>query len=791
MLGNFSFGDYFKEQSIYYAWELLTKELGLSKDKLFVTVYHTDEEAINYWKKISGFSDNKIIRINTNDNFWSMGDTGPCGPCSEIFYDHGESIFGGLPGTKDADGDRYIEIWNMVFMQYEQIDRDTRKPLPKPSIDTGMGLERVTAVMQGVHDNYDIDLFKELIRASEHFTSVTSDGSARFSHRVISDHLRAASFLIADGVLPSNEGRGYVVRRIMRRAMRHAHMLGAKDPLLYKLLPTLVNLMGDAYPELKRGESFISEVLKQEEERFKTTLEKGLKLLEEETKSLSEGLELAGEVAFKLYDTYGFPIDLTADILKSKKISVDYKGFDNCMLEQKVRAKKAWSGSGEAATNEIWFNIKEEFGPTEFLGYCLDESQAEVLALVKDNKKVDSITNMGEEFLLIANQTPYYGESGGQMGDIGYIYGENNLTIKVMDTKKYLGIHAHLCLLERGSIKQKDPITLKIDVDYRKNLRVHHSATHILHSVLREILGSHVTQKGSLVASDRLRFDISHPKSFSVDEWLQIENKVNEIITKNLEVKTLVMSTDDAIKQGAMALFGEKYDNEVRVVSMENTGQVGAYSLELCGGTHVSRTGDIGSFKLLSETAIAAGVRRIEAICGKFALKYSQDNEQIIDDICSQLKTTKNNLSGKIDTILNERKELEKKLLEFQQAQLRINKDQIEELAERVGNRKLLFKIFDNVDAKTLRTIAEETAKKTDNLVVVLNSKSDGKVAVSIAISTDLSNVIDAVNIAKIASNILGGSGGGGKPSLAQAGGTKPEALELFRDEVIRLLSRI
>ncbi|MCC2646285.1 MAG: alaS [Rickettsiaceae bacterium] len=783
MLGNFSFGDYFKEQAIYYAWELLTKEYGLAKEKLYVTVFHTDEEAIGYWKKISGFNDDRIIRINTNDNFWSMGDTGPCGPCSEIFYDHGESIFGGLPGTKDQDGDRYIEIWNMVFMQYEQIDKDTRKSLPKPSIDTGMGLERITAVMQGVHDNYDIDLFKELIHASEHFTSVIAEGNAKFSHRVIADHLRASSFLIADGIMPSNEGRGYVLRRIMRRAMRHAHILGAKEPLLYKLLPTLVNLMGEAYPELKRAEDFTKEVLKQEEEKFKATLDKGLKLLDEETKTLKAGDELAGDVAFKLYDTYGFPLDLTADILKSKNMSVDNKGFDSCMNEQKEKARKAWGGSGEAATNELWFNIYDQNGATEFLGYSLDEAQAEVIALIKDNQKIEN-AHEGDNFILVASQTPFYGESGGQMGDIGYIHGPNS-TIKVLDTKKYLGIHAHICLLEKGTVSINDSIVLKIDPDYRNYLRVHHSATHILHAVLRETLGTHVTQKGSLVASDRLRFDLTHTKAISHEELIKIENKVNEIITQNSEVKTQLLSTQEAIEKGAIALFGEKYDSEVRVVSMGSINQHEIYSLELCGGTHVSRTGDIGAFKIISENAIAAGVRRIEAVCGKYTVQYAQENEAIISELCTHIKTSKSELLNKIDALFNERKELEKKIFELQQASLRLSKENIEASLEQINNHHLLFKVYNDADSKALRTIAEETIKKADNITAVFVNKSDTKVLVTIAIGSNASSKIDAVNIAKLASNILGGTGGGGKPNFAQAGGNNPENINIFKEALI------
>jgi alanyl-tRNA synthetase len=570
------------------------------------------KKQLAYWKKISGFGDDRIIKIDTNDNFWSMGSTGPCGPCSEIFYDHGDKIPGGLPGTPEQDGDRYIEIWNMVFMQFEQIDENTRIALPKKSIDTGMGLEKVAAVLQNVHDNYDIDLFKEIISTSEELTKTKAMGDAKFSHRVIADHLRSSCFLIADGVMPSNEGRGYVLRRIMRRAMRHAHILGAKEPLMYRMLPTLISQMGDAYPELKRSEDFISDILRQEEERFKTTLDRGLKLLAEESSNLTSGATLSGEIAFKLYDTYGFPVDLTEDILKSRNIGINVEEFQAKMDEQKERARKAWSGSGELKTDDLWFKLQAKHGATEFIGYSQMEAQGNVLELVQENKTIDTISIKNAEFILLTNQTPFYGESGGQMGDIGTISSDNS-KIRVIDTRKYLGnIHAHLCILEEGSIKLGDIITLKIDTEYRDDLRSNHSATHILHAVLREVLGTHITQKGSLVANDRLRFDISHPHAITDEQKTIIEDKVNAIIRKNSEVKTVLMSTEDAIEKGAMALFGEKYDSEVRVVSMGVD-----YSVELCGGTHVKHTGDIGSFKILSESAIAAGVRRIEAITGK------------------------------------------------------------------------------------------------------------------------------------------------------------------------------
>ncbi|MFP3035054.1 MAG: alanine--tRNA ligase, partial [Candidatus Tisiphia sp.] len=555
MLGNFSFGDYFKEQAIYYAWNLLTKEFAIAKEKLYVTVYHTDEEAASYWKKIANLSDDRIIKIATNDNFWSMGDTGPCGPCSEIFYDHGDKILGGLPSTKDQDGDRYIEIWNMVFMQFEQLDSNTRIALPKQSVDTGMGLERISAVLQNVYDNYDIDLFKEIIAYTESIVKVKVEGEAKFSYRVIADHLRACAFLINDGVMPSNEGRGYVLRRIMRRSMKHAHILGSSEPLMHRLLPKLVDIMGTTYPELKRAEAFTRSILEQEELRFKATLERGLKLLDDETQHLNKNSELSGEIAFKLYDTYGFPLDLTEDILKSKQISVDLDSFNNKMQEQKERARKAWLGSNESKTDKIWFDIKGELGSTEFLGYSLDKAEGKILALIQDNKLVNNIETSEEQFILISNQTPFYGESGGQMGDRGFIKSAGN-KIKVVNTLKYLGsIIAHICVLQEGTaIQVGDNADFAIDVKYRKNLRIHHSATHILHTVLHEVLGKHVTQKGSLVVHDRLRFDISHMTPLTKQEVILIEDKVNQIITDNFKVTTTLMSTDEAIKAGAMAL---------------------------------------------------------------------------------------------------------------------------------------------------------------------------------------------------------------------------------------------
>ncbi|WP_367363975.1 alanine--tRNA ligase [Candidatus Tisiphia endosymbiont of Nedyus quadrimaculatus] len=786
MLGNFSFGDYFKEQAIYYAWNLLTKEFAIDKEKLYVTVYHTDEEAASYWKKIANLSDDRIIRIPTNDNFWSMGDTGPCGPCSEIFYDHGDKIPGGLPGTKDQDGDRYIEIWNMVFMQFEQLDSNTRIALPKQSVDTGMGLERISAVLQNVYDNYDIDLFKEIIAYTESIVKVKVEGEAKFSYRVIADHLRACAFLISDGVMPSNEGRGYVLRRIMRRSMRHAHILGSSEPLMHRLLAKLVDLMGATYPELKRAEAFTHSILEQEELRFKATLERGLKLLDDETKQLSKNSQLSGEIAFKLYDTYGFPLDLTEDILKSKQISVDLDGFNNKMQEQKERARKAWLGSNESQIDQIWFDIKGEFGSTEFLGYSLDKAEGKILALIKDNKLVNSIETSEEQFILISNQTPFYGESGGQMGDIGFIKSAGN-KIRVLNTLKHLGsIIAHICVLQEGTaIQVGDNADFAIDVKYRKNLRIHHSATHILHAVLHEVLGKHVTQKGSLVAHDRLRFDISHMTPLTKQEVILIEDKVNQIITDNFKVTTTLMSTDEAIKAGAMALFGEKYDSEVRVVAMSN-------SLELCGGTHVNRTGDIGIFKIISESSVAAGVRRIEAVCGEFALKLIRQNDTVIDDLSSTLKIGKNEITDKVNNLIASKKQLEDKLVATQVSMLDLNIEQIAKESIHVSGINFVYKLVQNLDTKILRLSAQRIADKSDNLVIVYIGMPDlqGKLSITIAVSKEISNKVHAGNLAKEVSVFLGGSGGGGQANIAQAGGTNVSKVGKLQDMIRELLSK-
>ncbi len=795
MLGNFSFGDYFKEQAIFYAWEMLTKHFDLPKEKLYVTVYKDDQESADIWKKLTGFSDDKIIKIATSDNFWSMGETGPCGPCTEIFYDHGDHIPGGLPGTPEEDGDRYIEIWNLVFMQYEQISKDKRILLPNQSVDTGMGLERISAVIQGVHDNYDTDSFQDIIKYTESILKIPATGDALFSYRVIADHLRSASFLIADGVMPSNEGRGYVLRRIMRRAMRHAHQLGAKEPLMYKLFPKLEELFKDPYTELTRSKEFVSSILQQEEERFKTTLDRGLKMLSEHSSSLKEGDELSGEVAFKLYDTYGFPVDLTEDILKKQQIKVNQDEFDSCMQEQKERARKSWSGSGDNKTDKLWFDLSGKIGTTEFLGYSLDSAEGRVQTLVSSGAVLKEITAKGEEFILIANQTPFYGESGGQMGDIGVIESAD-CKIKVTNTLKFLGkIIGHICVLESGNISAGDDIKLSIDTKYRSNLKMHHTATHILHAVLRHVLGKHVTQKGSLVARDKLRFDISHPKAITNEELKQIEDKINEIIRDNSEVVTNLMSTDEAIEKGAMALFGEKYDSEVRVVSLGKSTsataeQENAYSFELCGGTHVSRTGDIGMLKITSESAIAAGVRRIEAVCGEFVMQEYNNNELLLEQMMDALKANKNELVVKLQNLMQSKKKLEAQIEQEQAKKLKLSAERIKEKAEALSGARLLYNRVDGVSPKAMRSALENIINQHDDLVVIFTAENDGKIAIIVGCSDGITGKYHAGKIAKDVSASLGGSGGG-KPNLAQAGGTDLAALNNFSDKVKDIVSSI
>jgi alanyl-tRNA synthetase len=778
MLGNFSFGDYFKDEAIRLAWNLLTKEFGLPAEKLLVTVYHTDDEAAGHWKKIAGLPDGKIIRIATSDNFWAMGDTGPCGPCSEIFYDHGEDIAGGPPGSADEDGDRFIEIWNLVFMQFEQISKEERITLPRPSIDTGMGLERLAAVLQGEHDNYDIDLFKALIRASEDATGVVAEGNNRASHRVIADHLRASSFLIADGVLPSNEGRGYVLRRIMRRAMRHAQLLGAAEPLMWRLVPALLREMGQAYPELVRGESLISETLKLEERRFRKTLARGLGLLSEATEGFSAGDRLDGATAFRLYDTYGFPLDLTQDALRQRGISVDLDGFDEAMARQKAEARANWAGSGEAATEAVWFPIRERAGATEFLGYDTEAAEGLVLALVKDGKQVDRAV-AGETVGIVVNQTPFYAESGGQVGDTGTIAGEG-FSVEVTDTqKKADGVFVHFGRVASGTVTTGSAVALEVDRRRRSRLRSNHSATHLVHEALREVLGTHVAQKGSLVAPERLRFDFSHPKPISTDELDEVERIANAIVVQNSPVTTRLMSVDDAIAEGAMALFGEKYGDEVRVVSMGTaleSGKAGKpYSVELCGGTHVSATGDIGLVRLVSEGAVAAGVRRIEALTGEAARKHLDEQERRLKTIAGLLKVSPADVPSRVAALLDERRKIERELADARK-KLALgggegggNGAAEPETVAGVG---FLGKSVSGVAPKDLKSLADAGKSSLGSGVVVfVGAGEDGKASVVVAVTDDLTGRYSAIDLVRVASSALGGQGGGGRPDMAQAGG--------------------
>lgn len=776
MLGNFSFGDYFKERAIELAWNLITKEFGIDRNRLLVTVYHTDDEAHGLWKKIAGLSDDKIIRIPTSDNFWAMGDTGPCGPCSEIFYDHGDHIWGGPPGSPEEDGDRFIEIWNLVFMQYEQITKEERINLPRPSIDTGMGLERIAALLQGKHDNYDIDLFRALIEASVDLTGVKAEGERRASHRVIADHLRSSAFLIADGVLPSNEGRGYVLRRIMRRAMRHAQLLGAKDPIIYKLLPVLVQQMGRAYPELVRAEALISETLKLEETRFRKTLERGLTLLSDAAASLDKGDSLDGETAFKLYDTYGFPLDLTQDALRGRGIGVDLTGFNDAMQRQKAEARASWAGSGDKAQETVWFELKEKFGATEFLGYSAETAEGQVLAVVKDGKVVDQ-ASAGEEVQIVVNQTPFYGESGGQMGDTGEIVGEG-FSLSVSDTqKKGEGVFVHVAAVQNGIVKAGDAVQLNVDHARRSRLRSNHSATHLLHEALREILGTHVAQKGSLVAPERLRFDISHPKPITAEELKVVEEMANEIILQNSPVTTRLMAVDDAIAEGAMALFGEKYGDEVRVVSMgtalrgEKAGK--SYSTELCGGTHVSATGDIGLVRLVGESAVGAGVRRIEALTGDAARAYLAEQDERVKALAASLKVQPADVVGRVETLIDERRKLEKELADAKRKlAMGGGASGGAEAPKVVNGISFVGRVLHGVDAKDLKGMADEAKVGLEQAVVLLIAVSDdGKASAVVSVTPNLTERLSAVELVRVASAALGGKGGGGRPDMAQAGG--------------------
>ena len=776
MLGNFSFGDYFKERAIELAWNLITKEFGIDAKRLLVTVYHTDDEAFDLWKKIAGLPDSRIIRIPTSDNFWAMGDTGPCGPCSEIFYDHGDHIWGGPPGSPEEDGDRFIEIWNLVFMQFEQITKEERVGLPRPSIDTGMGLERVAALLQGKHDNYDIDLFRALIAASEEATGVPAVGDRRASHRVIADHLRSSAFLIADGVLPSNEGRGYVLRRIMRRAMRHAQLLGAKDPLMFRLLPVLVQEMGRAYPELQRAESLISETLKLEETRFRKTLERGLSLLSDATSTLEKDDSLDGETAFKLYDTYGFPLDLTQDALRARGIHVDLTGFNDAMQRQKAEARSHWAGSGDKAAETIWFEIKEKNGATEFLGYDTERAEGVVQALVRDGKALES-ASAGEQVQVVVSQTPFYGESGGQMGDTGVIE-TDTAKLAVSDTQKRgEGVFVHIAEVIEGSIKAGDAVVLTVDHARRNRLRANHSATHLLHEAMREVLGTHVAQKGSLVAPERLRFDVSHPKPMSADELKVIEDMANEIIVQNSAVSTRLMSVDDAIAEGAMALFGEKYGDEVRVVSMgramrgDKAGK--PYSLELCGGTHVNATGEIGLVRVLSESAVGAGVRRVEAVTGDAARAYLSEQDERVKMLSAALKVQPADLVSRVESMMDERKKLERELADAKRKlAMGGGTGGAGEAPEEVAGVKFLGKVLSGVEAKDLKSMADEgKAGLGSGIVTFVGVSPDGKASAVVAVTEDLTGRFSAVDLVRIASAALGGKGGGGRPDMAQAGG--------------------
>jgi alanyl-tRNA synthetase len=778
MLGNFSFGDYFKERAIELAWTLVTKEYGLDAKRLYVTVYHTDDEAFGIWKKLTGFPDAKIIRIPTNDNFWAMGDTGPCGPCSEIFFDHGPKIPGGPPGSPDADGDRFIEIWNLVFMQFESMPGGERVPLPKPSIDTGMGLERISAVLQGTHDNYETDLFKALISASVEATGVAAKGDHKASHRVIADHLRSTSFLIADGVLPSNEGRGYVLRRIMRRAMRHAHLLGAKDPLMHRLVPALVRQMGEAYPELVRAQPLITETLKLEETRFRKTLEKGLGLLGEATSKLAKGQTLSGDVAFRLYDTYGFPLDLTQDALKSRGIGVDTAGFEEAMERQRDEARKAWKGSGDAATEGIWFELRERVGATEFLGYDTESAEGEIRAIVKSGKEAKS-AGKGEEMMLVTNQTPFYGESGGQVGDAGVIKGPKGAIFRVTETSKKLGdLFVHVGTVEGGAFKVGDAVELNVDHGARSAIRANHSATHLIHEALRQVLGTHVAQKGSLVSPDRLRFDVSHPKPIDADEMRRVEDLANAVVLENSPVETRLMSIDDAMQTGAMALFGEKYGDEVRVVSMgaPRAGANRAWSIELCGGTHARRTGDIGLIRIVAESASAAGVRRIEALTGDGARAYLAGQDGRMRDLAGLLRTRPEEVVDRVKALLDERKQLERQLADAKRALAMgggASSGAASEPAIRtVGAHKVIARLVQGLNPKDLRSLVDDGKKQVGSgIVIVAGATEDGKAGLAIGVTDELAKSVSAVDLVKVGVEALGGKGGGGRPDMAQAGG--------------------
>jgi alanyl-tRNA synthetase len=791
MLGNFSFGDYFKERAIECAWRLITRAWGINPDRLCVTVYHDDDDAFGLWRKIAGLPESRIIRIATKDNFWAMGDTGPCGPCSEIFYDHGSHIAGGPPGSPDQDGDRFVEIWNLVFMQYEQVDADTRISLPRPSIDTGMGLERIAAVMQGVTDNYDTDTFRALIEASAQATAAPADGPHRISHRVIADHLRASAFLISDGVLPGNDGRGYVLRRIMRRAMRHAHMIGAAEPLMHRLVPALTAQMGAAYPDLVRAEPLIRETLKLEETSFRRTLANGLRLLDEEVQQLPGDAALPGAVAFKLYDTYGFPYDLTEDALRANGRSVDRAGFDAAMAEQKRRAREAWKGSGEKADAAIWFDLAQEHGATEFVGYSTEVAQGQIIAIVKDGKAVDSALP-GERVSVLTNQTPFYGESGGQVGDSGTLTGSSGARLMVDDTQKPLGLlHVHVGTLESGSVRVGDDVTLAVDHARRSQTRANHSATHLLHEALRRVLGDHVTQKGSMVAPDRLRFDISHPRAVTAAELADVEADVNARIRANSEVITKLMTPDEAIAAGAMALFGEKYGDEVRVLAMGGTEAGGSrdqYSVELCGGTHVRRTGDIGLMRIISESAVAAGVRRIEALTGDAARLHLLEQEARLKDVAASLKAPVADVPERVAQLIASSRKLEKDLAEARKALALGGGGAAAASTEQFGDTKFQGQVIDGLDPKELRPVLSDMLKGIGSGIAAVIAVNDGKASVAVMLSDDVAARHSAVDLVKAGVAAVGGQGGGGRPTMAQGGGPDGAAAAQALDAMRALL---
>ena len=795
MLGNFSFGDYFKERAIELAWNLITKDFGLDKNRLYVTVFHEDDEAFNYWKKIAGLSEDRIIRIATSDNFWSMGETGPCGPCSEIFYDHGDHLKGGLPGTKNEDGDRYIEIWNLVFMQFEQISKDKRINLPKPSVDTGMGLERITALLQGTHDNYETDHFKKIINSAADILKVKPNDDNLASFRVIADHLRASSFLIAEGVLPSNEGRGYVLRRIMRRGMRHSHLLGSKEPIFYNIFKTLKDEMKGNYSEIERAESLIKETLKMEEEKFLVLLDRGIKILNDEIEKIDK--ILPGEVAFKLYDTYGFPLDLTQDILKNKSLTIDIEKFQSLMKESKELAKKNWKGSGDSAVDDIWFSIKDRLGPSEFLGYETDQAEGIILSLLKDNKEVDELKE-NDEGIIIVNQTPFYGESGGQVGDTGEII-SGDFKFEISDVQKKLGdLFVHYGKVKSGSIKIKDNVEMKINTERRNNIRAYHSATHLLHESLRRVLGTHVTQKGSLVAPDRLRFDFSHMKPISEREIEKIESHVNSMVERKSEVKTRIMTPKEAVDNGALALFGEKYGEEVRVLSMGDENEK-YFSTELCGGTHVRNTGDIGKFKIVSQSSIAAGVRRVEALRDnqlnnflqnkeKLSDLSAQKDEQLIKDLSKEII----NLGGKPNLENEDNKSLIKDLSK-QLEQLQFSSILNDNSLNKIQNKKIKdidirFQKVEGLPPKELRKLVDIGKKELKNGIIVVFASLDGKVGLAVGVTEELVDKYDAVKFAKTGSEVIGGKGGGGRKDFAQAGGQFNDKIDEAFEKMITLI---